>query len=189
MKHRAAVALVALTLVLSFRLQAQGDEPSPGARVRVWPSCPAPEALKSRSCAPVIGRLLSIDTARVLIARTGMSADTLPVGSVSRVEVSAGSRHHTLLGLGAGAVVGFGAGMILAGRAGCGNGIFGSPGGEDDDICGAYGVVAIPAGAALGAVVGRLIRSERWRPVAASGANLRVVPSRERLGLSMTLPF
>jgi hypothetical protein len=99
------------------------------------------------------------------------------------------STYHTLLGLGAGAVVGFGAGMILANRAGCGDGIFGSGSNySDGDLCGVYGI-AIPAGAALGAVVGRLIRSERWRPIGTNRAALRLVPSRDRVSLSIALAF
>ena len=189
MKHRAALALVALTLAPTIPLQAQGESPTPSARVRVWPACTAPAGSEVRPCVPVVGRLLAIDTTSVLIQREGRPAEALPLDSSTRLEVSAGSRHHTLLGLGAGAAVGFGAGMILAKRAGCGGGIFGSGSNfSDGDLCGAYGI-AIPAGAALGAVVGRLIRSERWRPIGTNRAALRLVPSRERVNLSVGLAF
>jgi hypothetical protein len=136
----------------------------------------------------VVGRLLRIEATGVLIQREGEPPEALPLGSLPRLEVSGGSRHHTLLGLGAGAVVGFSVGMILAKRAGCDHGIFGSNESEDD-LCGAYGVVAIPAGAALGAVVGRLIRSERWRPVAGNNTALRFLPGRKRLSLGIVLAF
>ncbi|MBA3259131.1 MAG: hypothetical protein H0T68_06675 [Gemmatimonadales bacterium] len=125
----------------------------------------------------------------MLVQPEGKPAEALPRGATTRLEVSGGSRHHTLLGLGAGAVVGFGVGMILAARAGCDSGILGDSGNEDEHLCGTYGIVAIPAGAALGAVVGRLISSERWRPSAASGAALRLTPSRESLTLWVTLAF
>jgi hypothetical protein len=184
--HHAALALVALVFAPTIPLQAQGEELSPGARVRVWPAC-AHAGSGAQPCAPVVGRLLTIDATGVLIQREGGPAEALPLGSSTRLEVSGGSRHRTLLGLGAGAVVGFGVGMILAGRAGCDSGIFGSNESEDD-LCGAYGV-AIPVGAALGAVVGRLIRSERWRPIGAHRATLRLVPSRERVSLSLRLAF
>ena len=185
MRHPAALALGTLALVLAAPLQAQTDDPAPGTRVRVWPACPTPEASKGK-CAPVIGRLLSRDTAGVLVEREGTAADTLPIASVARLEMSAGPRHRTLLGFGVGAAVGFGAGMILAGRAGCNTGIFSS--GEDADICGAYGI-AIPIGAVLGAVVGRLIRSERWLPLGDLRPTLRLAPGPQRLGLHLTLPF
>jgi hypothetical protein len=129
-----------------------------------------------------------IDATGVLIQREGRPPAALPLNSSTRLEVSDGFRHHTLLGLGAGAVGGFSVGMILAKRAGCDRGIFGSNESEDD-LCGAYGFVAISAGAALGAVVGRLIRSERWQPIGANRAALRLVPSRERLSLSIGLAF
>ena len=187
MKHRAALALVALTLAPTIPLQAQGESPTPSARVRVWPACAAPAGSEVRPCVPVVGRLLAIDATSVLIQREGRPAEAFPLDSSTRLELSGGSRHHTLLGLGAGAVVGFGVGMILAKGAGCDSGIFGSNESEDD-LCGAYGI-AIPAGAALGAVVGRLIRSERWRPIGANRAALHLVPSRERLSLGIGLAF
>lgn len=187
-KHCAAVALVTLVLALTIPLQAQQEGLTPGTRVRVWPACAAPASSVVKPCAPLVGQLLTLDTTGVLIQREGRPAEALSLGPSTRLEVSGGSRHHTLLGLGAGAVVGFGVGMILAKRAGCDHGIFGSNESEDD-LCGAYGIVAIPAGAALGAVVGRIISSERWRPVAANRATLRFVPSRERLRLSIGLAF
>jgi hypothetical protein len=186
-KHRAALALVALAFAPTVPLQAQGEELTSGARVRVWTACVAHAGSGAQPCAPVVGRLLTIDATGVLIQPEGGPAEALPLGSSTRLEVSGGSRHHTLLGLGAGAVVGFGVGMILAGRAGCDSGIFGSNESEDD-LCGAYGV-AIPVGAALGAVIGRLIRSERWRPIGANRATLRLIPSRERVSLSVRLAF
>ena len=186
MKHLAALTLVALVFAPTISLQAQGEELSPGARVRVWPAC-ARAGSGAQPCGPVVGRLLTIDATGVLIQREGGPEEALPLGSSTRLEVSGGSRHHTLLGLGAGAVVGFGAGMILAGRAGCDRGIFGSNESESD-LCGAYGV-AIPIGAALGAVIGRLIRSERWRPIEGNRATLRLTPSREGVSLSIRLAF
>ncbi len=191
MYHRVAVALLALLLSPTSPLRAQGEGLAPGTRVRVWPDCaPPPDSGAAPPCAPVVGQLLAIGPTSVLIQPEGRPAEALPRGASTRLEVSGGSRHHTLLGLGAGAVVGFGVGMILAARAGCDSGIFGdSENGEDEYLCGTYGIVAIPAGAALGAVVGRLISSERWRPSAASGAALRLTPSRERLTLSVALAF
>ncbi len=185
--HSALLALVALFTLLSIPLQAQSEVLPAGTRVRIWPACPAPSESSAKPCAPVVGRLLRIDTAGVLMQRGGAPPETLPLGSSTRLEVSEGSRHHTLLGLGAGAVVGFGTGMILASRAGCDSGIFGSAE-REDDLCGAYGV-ALPVGAVLGAVVGRLIRSERWRPTGMNKAALRLVPSRERVSLSIGLAF
>jgi len=188
MNHRALVALVALVTLPSFPLQAQGYGLPAGTRVRVWPACAEAAGSAVKPCAPVVGRLLRIDTTGVLIQRERSAPETLGLGPSTQLEVSMGSRHHTLIGLGAGAVVGFGAGMIFASRAGCDNGIFGSNESEDD-LCGAYGLVAIPVGAALGAVVGRLIRSERWRPIPVTRPTLHLLPSRERLSLSIRLAF
>jgi hypothetical protein len=182
--HRLARSALAMLLAFPMTpLRAQGEWLTPGARVRVWPTCAAPaDSESNQACLPVVGRLVKTEATGVLIQREGRAPEAFPRDSSTRLEVSGGSRHHTLLGLGIGTAVGFGAGMVLAGRAGCGSGIF------DDDICGAYGI-AIPAGAALGAVVGRLIRSERWRPIATSSARLRLVPSGDRLSLSLGLAF
>ena len=183
MQRRAGSALAVLLTFAVTPLYAQREGLTPGARVRVWPACAALAGSEAdQPCYPVVGRLVKTEATGVLIQREGRGPEAFPRDSSTRLEVSEGSRHHTLHGLAIGTAVGFGVGMILAGRAGCGSGIF------DDDLCGAYGI-AIPAGAALGAVVGRLIRSERWRPIAASSARLRLVPSRERLNLSLHVAF
>ena len=182
MQRRAGSALAVLLTFAVTPLYAQREGLTPGARVRVWATCAAPAGSESnQACPSVVGRLVKTEATGVLIQREGRAPEAFPRDSSTRLEVSGGSRHHTLLGFGIGTAVGFGVGMVLASRAGC-SGIF------DDDICGAYGI-AIPAGAALGAVVGRLIRSERWRPIATSSAGLRLVPSGERLSLSLGLAF
>lgn len=190
MKPRATLALVSFLLGASLPLHAQGEVLTPGARIRVWPTCGRSSGSVPKGCAPVVGRLVTISATDVRVVPDGGSEETLPLDPSTRLQVSVGSRHHTLLGLGIGTAVGFGVGMVLAGRAGCDRGIFGSGGRDsEDDLCGAYGIVAVPLGAALGAVVGRLIRSERWTAVAASTVGSGAVPSPTRVGLGVRFAF
>ena len=190
MKPRATLALVNFLLGASLPLHAQEEVIRPGARVRVWPACAASSGSVPKGCAPVVGRLSMISPTEVRVVSDGGSEETLPLDPATRLQVRVGSRHHTLLGLGVGTAVGFGVGMALAGRAGCDRGIFGSGGRErEDDLCGAYGAVAIPLGAVLGAVVGRLIRSDRWEAVTTSMAESGAIPSPTRVGLGVRLAF
>jgi hypothetical protein len=188
-KPRATLTLVSFLLGASLPLHAQVEALRPGARVRIWGACVASSDSVPKSCAPVVGRLVKVSTTNVFIHPDAGPEVTLPLEPATRLQVSVGSRHHTLLGVGVGTAVGFGAGMVLAGRAGCDRGIFGSSSGREDDVCGAYGLVAIPLGAVLGAVVGRLIRSERWRAVAASTVTSGAVPTPTRLGLGVRFAF
>ena len=188
MKPRATLTLVSLLLGASLPLHAQEEVLRPGARVRVWPACAASSGSVPKGCAPVVGRLSMISATDVRVLLDGGSEETLPLDPATRLQVSVGSRHHTLLGLGVGTAVGFGVGMALAGRAGCDRGIFGSDG-REDDLCGAYGVVAIPLGAVLGAVVGRLIRSDRWEAVTTSMVGSGAIPSPARVGLGVRFAF
>jgi hypothetical protein len=189
-KPRATFTLVSCLLSASLPLHAQGEVLRPGARVRIWPTCAAPSGSVPKGCAPVVGRLLMISATNALVLPDRGSEETLPLDPATRLEVSTGSRHHTLLGLGVGTVVGFGVGMALAGRAGCDRGIFGSGGRDsEDDLCGAYGLVAVPLGAVLGAVVGRLIRSDRWTAVTATTVMSGAVPSPTRVGLGIGFAF
>lgn len=59
--------------------------------------------------------------------------------------------------LGIGSLVGLGAGAALT--SGC------KRGGSDDELCGLNYVYAVPAGAAVGALIGALSRTERWEAV------------------------
>jgi len=135
----------------------------PGARVRVTtPDLPR-------------GQLLG--------AVTRIDADTLVVGStpvalrsLMRLEVSTGRRSHWATGLGIGFLAGAGLGAILGAAVG-------DPYGE---ICtptqcalagaGILGLVGMP----VGAVVGAMIRTERWQEVPPD--RWRVATRRQRGG-------
>ena len=100
----------------------------------------------------------------------------------TRVDVSAGSHGHAVLGILTGGVAGLAVGELWASGAGCSSSLGG------DDLCGVYDLIAIPTGAALGALVGALIRSESWRPVS-GGITLRLAPGSNGMLLRVGMRF
>jgi hypothetical protein len=61
--------------------------------------------------------------------------------------------------------------------------------GEDNDLCNLYYLVTVPAGAGLGALLGALVRTERWEAVTAPGASLQVWPLPGRTTVVVTGRF
>jgi hypothetical protein len=172
--------LTLLALLLPrMALNAQASALPPGTRVRVQPPCGATDTV--RPCRAVMGRLLAPTGDGLLIedAHGVMRRIDLPTGS--RFERSAGYRRHTLLGLGLGSLVGLGTGALLV--SGC------TKGGSDDELCGLYYLFTVPAGAALGTLVGALTRTERWEAVPAPATALYVWPLPGRATVSLTVRF
>ncbi len=116
-----------------------------------------------------------LDVGRLIGDVTGLESDTLvflpehggtpltiPYSKIHKIEVTQGKKGNALLGLAVGAGVGFTAGLVIckadAGAQTCG--------GEGLIIGDATGFVAVGAAAILGgigAVVGALIKTERWK--------------------------
>jgi hypothetical protein len=119
------------------------------------------------------GRLLIED------ARGATRTIDLPAGS--RLERSAGYRRHPLLGLGLGSLAGLGAGALLVSSC--------TRGGSDDSLCGLDYVMAVPAGAALGTLIGALTRTERWEPTEGPAAALHLWPLPGQATVALTLRF
>lgn len=160
-------------------VHAQGSTVQPGTRVRVQPPCGATDT--GRPCRTVVGRLLAPTGDSLLIEDAHGVTRKIDLATGSRVERSVGYRRHTLLGLGLGSLVGLGAGALL--YSGC------TTGGEDDWLCGFYYFATVPAGAALGTVVGALTRTERWEAVSAPATTLHVWPLPGRTTVALTVPF
>ncbi|MGE0353405.1 MAG: hypothetical protein AB7I33_04155 [Gemmatimonadales bacterium] len=130
-----------------------GQEPTPGERVRVTPS-----SLGARAQA---GELLWLDRDSLVLAAQGRRW-TIPADMVRRLERSRGRRGHPVTGLAVGAAAGLLAGAILfspGGNACTGSGNYG-------ERCLYYRAGILAGGVGLGALVGALIRTERWEPVA-----------------------
>jgi hypothetical protein len=161
----AALLILALALAWSAPCSAEDRAPTAadsvlsrslagltaGARVRIT----APLLQPSRR----IGTLLSFDDQsliRILESEDAPPTE-IPLGRVARVDLSAGSHGHVVLGAGLGLVLG-----VLVGAG------IGAAYAEGDEV---YAPLHVGAGATLGgalglatgAVVGALVRSERWR--------------------------
>lgn len=162
-------------------LSAQVAAVPPGARVRVQHPCGVADS--ARACTTLIGRALRPVGDSLLVEDEHGVIRGVALLSGARLERSAGYRRHTLLGLGLGALAGLGSGALLA--SGCTQG----GRGEDDGLCNLHYLISIPAGAAVGALVGALIRTERWETVSASGAALRIWSGVDRTTVVVTARF
>ncbi len=141
--------LILLLGLAALPASAGAQAPVPGQRIRVT----APPLIHREA-----GVFRSLDSDTLAFEFKGIRR-TVPVELVSRLEVSAGRRRHTLLGTLVGAGVGLGAGLILLSPDS--NACSGS--GNYDEICWYYRGAFVAGGALLGAAVGTLIRTERWR--------------------------
>jgi hypothetical protein len=119
-----------------------------------------------------------------ITARNG-AVLTLPLASVSEIEISTGSRRRPLRGL----LIGAGIGLVLGGivwaeAASCG--------GCDNDACVGTALLTASAvsGAAYGAGVGALIKTPHGQPAALERPRVSIVPmGRRSLGLRLAWRF
>ena len=173
-----ALAVTVLLFACTGALRAQrADELPPGTRIRVT----APRS----SLDPYVGSLVRFSNESVTLdVEAGMPALTVPLTRVRRIEVSEGERSKVVTG----AAIGFGLGataslLFLAGFCS-----------SSDTICGgdewltAFAVIALPP-TLVGAGIGLLIRTERWREVqlAPGAAAHRLNAPRWHVGLSLPL--
>lgn len=139
-------ALVALPLA---NLAAQDLEP--GRRIRVT----APSAQLARQ----VGAVIRVDT-DTLVFGEGHQRWAVARPLITRLDVSGGRRGHALVGLLAGTGAGLAFGLIAFAPGS--NACTGS--GDYEKNCMAYRAGTTLAGAGLGALVGALIRTEKWTP-------------------------
>ena len=173
------LGFVVILLVLPSGLHAQAPTLTPGSRVRVWPACPA--STPARACSPVIGQFLGFQGDSLLIQEDGGPPRVIPGDPAMRLEVSAGRRGHTLLGLGVGTLTGLATGAALVSSC--------TTGSEDDGLCNIYYLITVPAGAGLGSILGALIRTDRWQSVAASRISLNILPMPHRVSVTLGVRF
>jgi hypothetical protein len=154
------LTLVALALSFTAPLFAQNVQPAPGERVRV-------QAIGESS--PRIFTLQEViaDTLVLEDANEGTPAFTrMPMGSISRLEVSAGHRPNGARAL-RGAAWGFGGGALVGATIGLASG-------DDEGTFLAFsaeekavlaGVTLGAAGLVVGTVIGLAINTEQWRRI------------------------
>jgi hypothetical protein len=167
--------LLVTSLALGVPLPAQGEDSpsglSVGARVRLT----AP----SLSARPLVGKLVREQSAVLEIAREDGSVSSIPIAKIAKLQVSSGKKRKTLLGAFCGAALGVGI-ALYAYR--CQH-----PRYCEEDYRGVAAVVFGGGGAAVGALVGSEIRTERWTTVPIPAA--RSVSGPSRTTLSFTLRF
>lgn len=181
MNHRTFIRLVIVTLGCVGDATAQALPLERGQRIRIT----AP----SLGSVPVAGSFQSIQ-GDSLVLSTGESTLTLPLQSLTQVEVSQGPRS----GAGRGAKLG----LLFGGLGGTGTvlALASSGGGEapcDGSTCVALGAVYIAAFAAVGTLVGVLVGAavgggEEWEEVRIDPLSLKVDAQRSgslSVGLSV----
>lgn len=160
---------------------AQAVPPELGARVRLTIPCegvPQPVSERRNMCM-VVGTLAGWRTDAIDLEAEGRRS-SYSLNTVSQVEVSRGSRSRKLLGAGIGFVVGIGStyrifnsGASSSGSTSRCNQARNQDAIDPGDCVLIYGLGGL-AGAGLGALIGSVIRTERWQ---------RVVPGRVRISL------
>jgi hypothetical protein len=173
--------LIVLAVLVAAPTQIRAQDPppiDPGARVRVSTSSAADER--------IVGTLAALQSEALVVDVEGHSEPvTLPVASVTRLEVSTGRKSKTATGAGIGFGIGAAAGTVLAL-------MFCS---DPDNACGAGSflggsvLLGLP-GAGVGALIGSGIKVERWEtvPLDRIRVGLTSQPGRP-LALSVTLTF
>ena len=171
---RPAVPLLSIAAVLALcagsPAQAQ-SVPAPGARVRV-----------TSTAGTVTGPLQRFDADTVVVAGRAIGR-----ASMLRLELSRGRGSRWLLGGGIGLVVG-GVGTYLVLNTGGSTALCDRSANQDaiaSRECAGLTLLGGVAGAALGALVGGMFRSERWTDVPA--ARLTIVPERSGLRVGATV--
>ena len=176
---RSSLFFVLVLTPLHHPLAAQGVMPDTVIRLRVRQT-----GVKQ----PVIGRLTRLDPDTLYL----QSADgdlAIARSEVARIEVSRGMHSNAArgftIGLVAGGAVGLATGMaFVADPDGC----WCDP--NAGTVAGVVAIIALPV-AALGAGIGALSRSERWKPASAGGRTLSLylAPKQDRTTVGLAMRF
>lgn len=141
---------------------------------------------KVRLAAPSLasGRISGIvreaDAESLVVDVRGAAPVSVPLGSITRLEVSTGRHRQTLLGL----AVGAGIGALVVGNHPCVNE------GCSRGFSGEFALIGGLAGAVPGAVIGALVKKDRWTAVALDHVQVTCVPALGRgRGLMVSIGF
>ena len=177
---------------------AQDSLPQPGARLRVTFPCAIdipPAAAERHGDCQSDGTLALLQGGMITLATAGTNA-SYRLTDLTRVEISRGKRGHSLVGAGAGLLVGAAATFYLiyypqgstTATEIC------NPSKNQDaastSACLGFMVLGGAVGAGLGAVIGALIRTERWADVPLEKLRVSLRPPvRGTLGVRVSLRF
>jgi hypothetical protein len=160
MHTKLRVLLVTGLLIVSPASLLAQTEASPvllDSRVRV--------TMRSAPGLAAVGTLDAWDRRSLELAGSDSVPRTIPLSDVVRLEVSRGKKGHALTGLAIGATAGVAAGVVTMAFA-FSNGDEGDMFYEDRwAIAAVITAVTTVAGAGLGALVGALIKTEKWEDV------------------------
>jgi len=174
----AALVLSAIALMpQGARAQSSAPPIAAGDRVRVRADCPAGSRMTATpGCAAVVGQVSAFHGDTIFVARrAGEAAHPISLGQSSSIEVSAGRRYFTAVGLLGGALAGFVAGAMLD---------TGPCDSSDGDPCGIQYVATVPLGMLLGGV---LISREVWRTAPLHAASFGVMPRKGGVTVALSL--
>ena len=176
--------LVAAVLLLGSctALIAQEQAPSlqPGTRVRLTVPC-------DQKAQPVVGAQnpkcsfvgrWAMSRADVITLEVAESTTSYTLGTVSQLQVSRGYRSHALVGAGAGFLIGAGVTYFVLNSGGS-TSLCDRSANQDAYSSGeCLGLAALGAlgGAGLGAIIGALVRTERWQDVPIERLRFNVAP-------------
>jgi hypothetical protein len=155
----AAWLLITALVLIGRAAGAQAAPIRQGEVIRVTPACAATS--REPACRPVQGHFIRRQGDSLVIQGYRERPYVVAVEPGTRLELSSGRRHHTLLGLGAGTAVGIGAGAIIS--EGC------KSGGSGHGNCELAYLLTVPLGALVGTVVGAAISTPQWRPLIMTG--------------------
>jgi len=187
-------AIFLLAPCVTLIAEAQARSPQPGTRLRLTFPCELngqPSAGEKRTGCRSEGRFVRLQADTITLA-VAESTASYGVNAVSRVEVSRGHRSHWLSGAGAGFLVGAGVAFVLLITGGSTSLCDQS---ANQDAIGSgecLGLAALEgvAGAGLGAIIGGLVRTERWQDVPFERLRVSLWPQAgSKLGLAVAVVF
>jgi len=175
--------VVPLVLAAAPLAGQQAPALEPGARIRVTVDGAGPHVQ--------VGVYQGVrDT--ILVLQAGSAPISIPLGRLRQVEVSRGRKGHWRAGAGVGFLVGVGAAVAF--EAGSGSTAPCDQEQNQDAMssgeCLGIAAAGVALSTGLGALVGGLVRTERWQEVPVEGLRLTMVPRPgRRLGLGIAFTF
>ena len=173
-----------LFLAVVGELCAQDTLVVPGARVRVYSPDRLTGTIEMLSRDTLVLKTEAsryrMDQGRVVAWRV-ISRQAIPFASITRLEVTRGKKSKWLvgavvgLGLGAAATVAFLAGFCDDSDTSC----------EGDEYLNAFALIALPP-AIVGAVIGALIKVDRWEDIPLDGIRVSLRPN-DHLGVAISV--
>jgi hypothetical protein len=129
---------------------------------------------------PVEGTVMEMDHESLLVSTENQRPLRVPRQAITQLEVSTGRRGHARTGLIIGAAVGAAIGAVLPLDSGCTQTQLAAKDSSCVSSRGALIAYAVVGDAGLGALVGHLIKSDRWSSVSPERIRVSLAPTRGR---------